>query len=402
MSSRSTSSSRPEMVAKDLPADWLDAQPARKMRLGVRSVSFLLLSVIPTAFFAAYLYVFAADQYVSEFRFTIQHSQPVISDTRSALGGLLSDGFAALAIPESESAVGYIDSRQIIDDLPHSIDLKQIYATDRADWWWRLEGDAPAEDVLRYWNRMVSAVFDLTSGIVTVDVRAFSPDDAVRVAREVQAQTERMVNAVSDRSHKDAEVYARQLVDEAEARLRKAELALRDFRNSNTVLTPELAASISAKLESQLRDQIAETQAQIELFRLQGVGDAAPRVVVLRNRLNTLRGQLDQQIAQITRANPEAQAGGRPLASAISDYDSLETELKISTAFYQGAIEALAMARAKVEQQGVYLGTFIQPARPESSTFPRRARWLAIFFVASVFTWALALLFGSSIRDHME
>ena len=67
----------------------------------------------------------------------------------------------------------------------------------------------------------------------------------------------------------------------------------------------------------------------------------------------------------------------------------------------QSAGEALAMARTRAEQQGVYLATFVKPARPDSSVFPQRGRWLGIFFAVSVFTWALAMLFGYSVRDHL-
>ena len=255
---------------------------------------------------------------------------------------------------------------------------------------------------MRYWNRVVTPVFDLTTGIVTVDVRTFSPEDSEKVAKAVQVATEAMVNDVSDRSRRGAETYAATLVTEAEQRLRQAEEKLRDFRNANTVLTPELSAGVATKIEGELRSNIAGMQAKIGLYRLQGVRDDAPRMVVLRNQLATLKDQLNRQIAEVTHPQNGAGPGQRPLASAISDYDALETERSIAVAYYQGTIQALALARTHVEQQGVYLATFVKPALPGSSIFPRRPRWLATFFVASVFTWALVLLFGYSIRDHID
>ena len=350
----------------DLPSSWYGTVPSRKRRLGVRGIGFLLISVLPTIGFAIYLWGFAADQYVSEFRFTVQHSIPVTTADRGVAGGSVgTDALMALALAESESAVGYIKSRQILDDIADKIDLSRIYATPKADWYWRLDRDAPIEDRLRYWNRVVTPVFDLTTGIVTVDVRTFSPEDSEKVAKAVQVATEAMVNDVSDRSRRGAETYAATLVTEAEQRLRQAEEKLRDFRNANTVLTPELSAGVATKIEGELRSNIAGMQAKIGLYRLQGVRDDAPRMVVLRNQLATLKDQLNRQIAEVTHPQNGAGPGQRPLASAISDYDALETERS-------------------------------------SSIFPRRPRWLATFFVASVFTWALVLLFGYSIRDHID
>ena len=119
----------------DLPSSWYGTVPSRKRRLGVRGIGFLLISVLPTIGFAIYLWGFAADQYVSEFRFTVQHSIPVTTADRGVAGGSVgTDALMALALAESESAVGYIKSRQILDDIADKIDLSRIYATPKADW----------------------------------------------------------------------------------------------------------------------------------------------------------------------------------------------------------------------------------------------------------------------------
>ena len=57
-----------------LPPSWQETMAPVRKRIGARGLAFLLISVVPTLLFAAYLWMFAADQYVSEFRFTVQHT----------------------------------------------------------------------------------------------------------------------------------------------------------------------------------------------------------------------------------------------------------------------------------------------------------------------------------------
>ena len=386
-------------------ADGLLEPVRRNSLLGFKSIAFLLISVLPTILFAAYLYWIAADQYVSEFRFTVQHGRPVSAGGSAGggqLGSLGAESLAAMALVESQTLVQYMKSRQIIDDLSTSVDLRKIYATDRADWWWRLEDGAPKEDLVRYWQRMVDPYFDLTSGIIIVEVRAFSPRESAQVALGIERQAERLINGMSNRARQDAEEYAGKLVSEAESRLRRAELALRDFRNTNTLLTPEMTATISGKLESQLRDEIASTRTKLDVFRLQGVQDTAPRVLVLRDQLASLEQSLVRHRETMTRQGGQLDSNGRPLASTISDYDALDIDLKIATSGYSRALDAQSQARAFAQQQAVYLATFVQPAEPQISVFPRRYRWLFTFFLTSLGAWALLLLLGYSIKDHLE
>ena len=77
----------------------------------------------------------------------------------------------------------YIQSRAIVDNLNKTLNLREIFRRPEADFWARLKRNASIDELTDYWKTMVSTYIDAPSGIVTLQVRAFRPDDAVALAK---------------------------------------------------------------------------------------------------------------------------------------------------------------------------------------------------------------------------
>jgi capsular polysaccharide transport system permease protein len=167
----------------------MDIGPLRRRatRRRWRLASLLLVVLLPTALACGYLYRYAADQYVTEFRFSVRHEAPLRMDSTvgSPLTASLGGGVPPLAmITDSQIVIQYLKSRQVIDDMITSgVDLDAIYARADTDFLAHLRPHGSIEERQRYWQRMVDPFFDMTTGIVSVQVRAFSPSDAQIVLR---------------------------------------------------------------------------------------------------------------------------------------------------------------------------------------------------------------------------
>lgn len=136
--------------------DSRDVGPLEPLRLHHRRrhrrmLSLLAAVLLPLAAAGAYLYGYAADQYVTEFRFTVRHQSPLRMDTTSSSASLLMGGGAALAvINDSQIVIQYLKSRQIIDDIAAAgVDLDAIYAGRDKDFFAHLRRGAPVEERLR-------------------------------------------------------------------------------------------------------------------------------------------------------------------------------------------------------------------------------------------------------------
>ena len=73
--------------------------------------------------------------------------------------------------------------------------------------------------------------FDPETGIIALSVKAYDPATAKKLAEAVLARSEALVNAMSRRAQDDAIALAMSEVKTAEARVSKAQVAMRAFRD---------------------------------------------------------------------------------------------------------------------------------------------------------------------------
>jgi capsular polysaccharide transport system permease protein len=375
--------------------------PRRRLaRRGGRMSGLLLACAVPTALVAGYLYGFADDQYVTEFRFSVRRQAPLRVDSpgpsvASALGG---GGSPLAVIVDSQIVVQYLKSRQVIDDIAASgVDLDAIYAGSDRDVLAHLRPKAPAEERLRYWRRMVDPFFDMSTGIVSVEVRAFRPADAALVASKALALAEKLVNDIAGRAHADALAYAEREAAASGMRLKAVQAELASYRNRNAVLFPEMQATADSVTEGRVEESLIEARTTYAAQVAQGVARDAPRMTLLRDRIAALEAELRGAHGR------QANGGGAvSLASVMSGYSALQTDEQIAAKVYERALISLQDARNEASQQAVYLAAFVRPGVPEDSRYPVRWRALLETALAGFAGWCLLKLIWHGVRDHLD
>ncbi|MDR3532634.1 MAG: hypothetical protein P4L90_19040, partial [Rhodopila sp.] len=291
-----------------------------------RLVSMLATIVLPAALIAAYLYGYAADQYVTEFRFNIRHQAPLRMDASagppnaaSLAGGV--NGVPLAVITDSQIVVQYLKSRQIIDDMiAAGVDLDAIYAGSDHDFLAHLRSGASVEERQRYWRRMVDPFFDLSTGIVSVEVRAFRPADAQLVAGKALALAEKLINDMSERAHADLLSYATREVAESETKLKSVQAAIAAYRNQHAVLFPEMQATADSTVEGRVQESLIEAKTAYSAQLAQGASRDAMQMTMLRNRIDALETELRGVHGRLAMADPGGLAAGS-LASVMSGYN---------------------------------------------------------------------------------
>jgi capsular polysaccharide transport system permease protein len=215
-----------------------DVRPARlRPRHWGAFLGFVLLVLVPFAATAAYLYTRAADQFHSEVAFSIR-SEEMASAAAGLLGALTSIGKGTAS--DTDILYEYIRSQEIVQEVDAKLDLRAIW--NRAGTSWRTGdpvftlGDDPSIEALhRQWLRMVEVAYDSAAGIITVTARAFAPEDARAITREILAESSALVNQLSDQSREDAVRFARDELAEAEANLRDVRQELATFRRDYNI-----------------------------------------------------------------------------------------------------------------------------------------------------------------------
>jgi capsular polysaccharide transport system permease protein len=374
-----------------------EARRARRRRR--RLLSLVAAVALPTALTAGYLYGFASDQYVTEFRFSIRRQMPVRA-TPTSTSGTLSGGNPMLAVvQDSETVVEYLKSRQVVQDIASRVDLDKVWGREDADYLSRMERDRPIEDKTRHWKTKVDPYFDMANGLVAVRVRAYSPADSLAVASAALDLSERLVNDMSRRAHADAVAHNQREVEIAEERLTRTQVELATFRNANAVLFPATSASVVASVEAKLRETLAETRAQYANQSAQGVVATSSQMRALRSQITALEEQIARVRSEITGTGKDA---GHALATVIAGYTTLEVREKLAEKAYERALANLQEARSEALRQQVYVNAFVRPTLAERSTYPVRWRVLLEVALGSFVGWCLLMLIWQAVRDHAD
>jgi len=383
-----------------------DAGPLqrRTIRRRWRLVSLAATVLLPALAAAVYLYCFAADQYVTEFRFSVRHEAPLRMDGTGTAAMTASLGTSAVSplavITDSQIVIQYLKSRQVIDDMVAAgVDLDAIYARNDTDLLARLRPGGSVEARQRYWRRMVDPFFDMTTGIVSVEVRAFSPADTQLVAATALRLSEKLVNAISNRSHDDVLAYATQEVAASNATLQAAEATIAAYRNQHAVLFPEMQATSDTLVEGKVRDTLIEAQTTYNAQLARGAATDSMQMRILSDRIVAMETALRGVHAGLAQSNRNTDAS---LASVLSEYGVLHLREEIAAKVYERALMALQDARNAASQQGVYLAAFVRPGLPQESTYPIRWRVILEIALLSFVGWCLLQLLYHGIRDHID
>ena len=384
-----------------LPVRPRPAAPLSPRRLlSLRALSFLLVVLLPVAIGAVYYLAIAADQYVAEFRLSLRTADAPRIEPLLLFGG---DAGRTIAATESQIVTQFIASRAIVDELDPKLDLRRLFSPPQADGWARLWLPASIEQLVYYWQNQVDPFYDNSTGTIIVRVRAFTQDDALRLAQAVVASSERLINDLSARSRHDALDYADAEVATAETRLKTALAAIREFRDKEGMIDPGKAADANTALATKLRDDLLKANAELATLKAY-MRDDAPAVRVLAARIRALETQqrgLAHEMTADTAPQTVSPAPAPVLSQELGSYEALDAERKFAEAAYQHALEGLDRARDNADRQHIYIESFVPPSLPQSSLYPHRWRALGTIALIAFAVWAIGGLAVQSIRDHL-
>lgn len=382
-------------VVIDAPAN-AGAATRRRARPSAYLISLIACVVVPVLAASLYFAFIASDQFAAEARFAVRAVSSADSGgdkLKSALSAVTS--VPAIAGQDAFIVAAYIKSRAIVDDLSKSIDLRDIFRRPEADFWARLPANASAETLTSYWQEMVSAYVDGPSGILTLRVRAFRADDALRIANAVIKASEALANEISMRARADTMKLAEREVRGAESRVVASLADLRRFRDSAGFIDPTAQATSTGLLLTDLLSQKIKLQNNY-FVALRAMSPEAPTVQSMKTRLDGLDQQIEEQKAKLTSNSTETGT----IASLLPKFEELELQNRFAEKLYSVAQDGLEQARQRAEAQSLYVSVFVPPALPEEARFPERFSLSVAIALTLIVLWGIGALTALIIEDH--
>ncbi len=353
----------------------------------------LLVSCVLLPSLAVFLYLalFASDIYLAEAKFAIRNQNQQQSMD------MLSTFFRTSSSTASDSYIvqKYIQSMDMIDKVDAKLHIREHYSDRSHDIWYRLTRNATQDQMLHYWDWAVVTTFDPDTSIMTIEVKAFSPEMAKAVCQAILDTSEALVNAMNERARNDAISLAQAEVARAEARIRNAQEALRQYRERTVILDPQAVATGLYGLVNKLEAEITQTASELAEASTYMQADS-PRVVMLQNRLEVLQKQLQAEKARLA----SQMQGDKPLSALVSEFQSLTLEEQFAQKQLTSAMTSLETARVQAESQTLYVESFQKPMVPDESLYPRPIVFSLVFMLAAAVLLGLVSLIIAAIREH--
>lgn len=357
-------------------------------------LAFFAVVVVPVAVAGLYLAIFASDQYVSEARFAVRGGDKGALDPLASLTGGAGHTQDTLIIAD------YIRGRGMVEELQKTLGLREMFSPSKADFLFSFNPDKPIEKLVRYWRWQADVGVEQMSGIITVVVRAFTPEDSLAIAQGVIAASEKLVNDLSERSRRDALKQAQSELTLAEKALQDKIKAMRELRNREGLLDAGKASDALTKLVGSLRLELARLESEYATTR-NTVAESTPQMRVMQARIRSTREQIRLIEARMT-SSPQAGSGaGDPaLAESMSHFDRLKLEQAFAQKHYVDTAAAFERARIDVDTQQLYLATFLQPVLAQDALYPKKGWIMAALTAICLALWGAGVGIAVLVRNY--
>lgn len=374
------------------------ASPAyMRLRHNRIAKSFVLVVVAPLVLVVFYLYAIAANQYASTLGFTVRSDE--MNSASSLLGGL--SVLTQASSSDTDVLYEFIQSQSMVERISKKLDLKQIFSKPAFDPVFGFNSKGDIEDLVSFWRRMVSVSFASGNGLIEVQVRAFDPQDAQKIAQAIVEESGSMINDLSAIARADGTRSAREELDVAVQRLKEARQALTLFRSKTRIVDPSADIQGQMGLLNSLDAQLAGAFIELNMLLETSNGDD-PRVGQARRRIDVIEKLVEQERQKFGMGDSDSSVlpGDRDYPSLVGEFERLNVDVEYASKAYLVALAALDAARVEAQHKSRYLATYAEPSLPESPQFPQRSVLSLVTAIFLTMLWSIGVLIYYSLRDR--
>src|SRR5580704_7808176 len=172
------------------------------IRRFLRSLNIWFWAIVglPTLIAGVYFFAIASDLYSSEVKFIVRGPAKAQA---SGISAMLGGAGGAGGSEDAYAVHDYITSRDAVRRLEREVDLRELLSRPEGDlitrfpgvWFWRKDFEA----LYKAYSHFVTVDIDSASGVSTLQVKAYRPEDAQRIAQALLAFSEQLVNTLNER-----------------------------------------------------------------------------------------------------------------------------------------------------------------------------------------------------------
>lgn len=375
---------RPE---REVAAPARPTTPAERARgFARRHALALVVLVAPTLLAALYYGVLLAPRYVSEAQFVVRSGGGAATQLTQIIASVGGD--------EANLVHAYVESRDAVAHLEQAVDLRARLARPEADPVWRfpsLFGRADSEALYEHYRSLVSIDSDETTGISTLSVQAFRPEDASAIAQGLLAGAEELINRLNDEARADALSAARDEIAFAQDRAERARAAMTAYRVRTGMFDPGESSATLAQTIGDL--SLERTRLEAELIELMSSSPRNPQISSLRGRIAALEAQIAAERAKIGETDDA-------LAERIAEFERLALEREFADRALASALASYEAARREAQSARLYIELVVAPREADYPQYPKRLLSILLAFGAAFAAHIIVSAFVTNLFEH--
>ncbi|OFC69269.1 capsule biosynthesis protein [Alteromonas confluentis] len=347
----------------------------------------------PWLIYALYLILIAAPQYESASKLIIKSTDGGSSfDPTSLLGGSIA---GVSGSNDSQVIEAYIQSNDMLQFLERSLHISEHYSSDMGDIFSRLSGNHTKLDFFEFYQQHVTVEVDSASSVISLSVRAFSPEFAQQINRAIIERAENFLNEINNNLAKSKMTFAQGEHQIVEDKLQKAKQDILAFQSEYNVLDPTAEGAVSQQIAFSMQSTLAQKRAELNTLETM-MSPNASEVISLKRQISAIEEQMNEQ-----RENLSKQTGQQSLSvtQQMAQYSNLQIQLQLAIQAFSSSLVSLENARVEAYQQLQHLVTIESPTLPDDNAYPKIVYNLVLFGVILLIVYGTVRIVIATIKE---
>jgi capsular polysaccharide transport system permease protein len=252
---------------------------------------------------------------------------------------------------------------------------------------WRRDFEA----LFQAYKHFISVDVDEASGIATLTVKAYRPEDAQRINEALVKYSEQLVNQLNARAREDALSTFQSAVQVAEQNIAQVQEQLTAYRIKEQMLDPAAESTGPLALVGGMEKELAGVRGQ--LADMLKNAPRSPGIPLLRTRISSLETLIVDARSKIT-------GDKNSVATKSAEYERLDVRRQLDEKALASAFASLEAARLQVQQQQIYLEEIALPNLPDYPLYPKRFTSFAMVIASCFLAYGIAWLLAAGVSEH--
>ncbi|MEO5916299.1 MAG: hypothetical protein ABIS50_18825 [Luteolibacter sp.] len=321
-----------------------------------------ILYFIALAASIVYLWLFTQDRFISTAEFKI--SQQDASGVTTGLVQLALPGLSDSGSLDSQVAIGYINSADLLLELEKNFDLVKHYTSPKTDYFFRLKSNANLEERLEYYRNRILAHYDKDTGMTIITVDTFNPELSKKIATKLLKNAEEFINVINQQIAEQQLSFVNSEMERTATRVEELNKELITLQNEHNFINPDEV--ISASLQAVQEMKLDLLRSETEMSSIQRDSPNSPRLETLRSHIRSVNELIDIESAKLS--GPEKDR----MNQLLLQFKQLALKIDFATRLRTGAETMLEKNRVDAVARSKFFTVIQTPYLPEDIAIPRR------------------------------